>query len=281
MSDIDANIMKRFETELKACGLQLNTISFYIRNIKAIYNKAVKDGYVEQKKEDPFKKVYTKTQKTRKRALTLNEMNALYKLDFDQLLRKQDDTIVSNKDIENERLYYSWRLFFFCFYARGMSFVDLAYLRKENMQKGFISYYRKKSGQYISIKVTQVMKQIINSFKDDVKHSQYLFPIITDPSRSHRIQYESALRTQNKRLKKLSKIANLNSIITTHVSRHSWASIAKVVNLPISVISEGLGHANQSTTSIYLSSFNHAVLDNANDIVTDAISNNNLCYQAI
>lgn len=272
LNDINSRIMKSFECELKECGLKLNTISFYIRNMRVIYNKAVEQGYIKPSKENPFQKVYTKTQKTRKRALSIDEINSLNKIDFRDVLtsnEKESDLIKK----QTEKLYFSWRLFFFCFYSRGMSFVDLAYLRKENLQGGFLNYYRKKSGQYVSIKITQSMQEIIDSFANDVKDSQYLFPIISDKTKSARTQYESALRVQNSRLKRISKMAHLNSILSTHVSRHSWASIAKEINLPISIISEGLGHANELTTSIYLSSFDHSVLDNANEAII-AIANN-------
>lgn len=277
ITDIDGAIMHRFEKELKSCGLQLNTISFYIRNIRVIYNKAIKDGYLEPQRENPFYKVYTKTHKTKKRALSLDEINCLHDLDVNKASKTELETenIPSSMPPLNGKLYFAWRLFFFCFYARGMSFVDLAYLRKENLQKGFINYYRKKSGQYVSVKITPSMQQIIDSFAKEMKDSQYVFPIIKSTSKPDRVQYESALRLQNKRLKKLSKTANIKSIISTHVSRHSWASIAKGINLPISVISEGLGHANPLTTTIYLASFNHSVLDKANDIIIAAANNKN------
>lgn len=275
ISDINCTIMCRFERELKSCGLQLNTISFYIRNIRVIYNKAIKDGYLEPPRDNPFRKVYTKTHKTKKRALSLDEINALHNIDFNQIDKLKDENIKDSISPQNEKLYFAWRLFFFCFYARGMSFVDLAYLRKENLQKGFINYYRRKSGQYVSVKITPSMQQIIESFAKDVANSQYVFPIIKTSLKPDRIQYESGLRLQNKRLRKLSRTANIGSLISTHVSRHSWASIAKGINLPISVISEGLGHANQLTTTIYLSSFNHSVLDKANDIITAAANNKN------
>ena len=53
----------------------------------------------------------------------------------------------------------------------------------------------------------------------------------------------------------------------SHVSRHSWASIAKSKNIPISVISEGMGHDSEETTRIYLASLDGSVIDKANSII--------------
>ena len=49
-----------------------------------------------------------------------------------------------------------------------------------------------------------------------------------------------------------------------YIFRHSWASIAKSKNIPISVISEGMGHDSEMTTQIYLASLDNAVVDRAN-----------------
>lgn len=101
--------------------------------------------------------------------------------------------------------------------------------------------------------------------------SPYVFPIIKDESKSPRLQYESALRVQNKRLKRLAELADIKETLTTHVARHSWATIAKQVNLPLWVISEGLGHSDEKTTYTYLASFERSVLDKANEQIHIAI----------
>lgn len=52
-----------------------------------------------------------------------------------------------------------------------------------------------------------------------------------------------------------------------YISRHTWASIAKSKNIPISVISEAMGHDSESTTRIYLASLDTSVIDNANKLI--------------
>jgi integrase len=266
LKHINANLIKNFERDMKAKGKSLNTISYYMRNLRAIYNKAIRDKQIEAKAVNPFSDVFTGFKKTRKRALSLDELKQLDRLDFLRLTRDKSQGIIPDACLSK-----AWRIFFFCFYARGMNFVDMAYLRKENIRGGVISYYRKKTGQLIEIKLTPVLQELIDSFSRDVKFSPYVFPVITDPDKPARRQYQSALRLQNIYLKKLCKLAGVKSKVTTHVTRHSWATIAKEENLPIWVISEGLGHSNEKMTYTYLASFDRSVLDQASEIVNEAL----------
>lgn len=283
MRHINACMIKEFETYLKDCGKAMNTISYYMRMLRAVYNKAVKERLIEAKRQNPFEGVFTGFQQTRKRALDVGKLKELYNLDFSALLEQKPDevnipggkTSVSGPlgDKRHDKaLYDCWRYFFFCFHARGMSFVDMAYLRKENIRQGVICYYRKKTGQMIEVTVTPILRRIIDSFCGEVRNSPYLFPIIRDAHRDARLQYESGLRLQNRRLKKLSVLARIGAKLSTHVSRHSWATIGKKQNLPLWVISEGLGHSSQKTTYIYLASFDRATIDQASEQITLSVT---------
>ncbi|GAB6124281.1 phage integrase SAM-like domain-containing protein [Dysgonomonas termitidis] len=281
LSHINACMMKEFEAYLKERGKAMNTISYYMRMLRAIYWKAVKEKLIDARRENPFDHVFTGFQKTRKRALDIESLRALNSLDFSALLERQTQPPVNahkqlkeapREDKTTDRaLYTSWRYFFFCFHARGMSFVDMAYLRKENIRQGVISYYRKKTGQKIEVTVTPSLQRIIDSFSGEVRYSPYLFPVIRDADKSPRLQYENGLRLQNKRLKKLSALAGIGEKLTTHVSRHSWATIGKKQNLPLWVISEGLGHSSEKMTYTYLASFDRSTLDRANEQIALAL----------
>ncbi|MBF0648987.1 site-specific integrase [Dysgonomonas sp. GY75] len=278
LSHINACMMKEFETYLKERGKAMNTISYYMRVLRAIYWKAVKEKVTEPKRDNPFENVFTGFQQTRKRALDIESLRALNSLDFSTLLEQQSLRPADSSELpEGSRpldsgLYTSWRYFFFCFHARGMSFVDMAYLRKENIRQGVISYYRKKTGQKIEVTLTPSLQRLIDSFSGEVRHSPYLFPIIRDAGRPARLQYENGLRLQNKRLKKLSALAGIGGKLSTHVSRHSWATTGKKQNLPLWVISEGLGHSSEKMTYTYLASFDRSTLDRANEQIALALS---------
>lgn len=245
---IDNVIVKRFEMYLKNNNKSLNTISFYMRNLRAVYNKAIKMHIIVRPDYNPFDNVYIGIEKTSKRAIKKSSIDKLFQLnlDFDRNLNKAK------------------HLFIFSFCSRGMSFIDMAFLKKTDIIDGYIKYRRSKTKQLLEIKLTDEITKIISLYKDEVKRSQYLLPIIENTGTDVRLQYESALRTYNNRLQRISQIMNLSTPLTSYVARHSWATIAKSKNIPLSVISEGLGHNSQQTTQIYLASFDNLTLHKAN-----------------
>ncbi|MEL5894644.1 site-specific integrase [Bacteroides sp. GD17] len=268
LREINARLIKEFEIYLKTCCMP-NTISYYMRNLRAIYNKAVAEKIIRGRDEKPFAGVYTGVTKTMKRALRLEEVQKLLSLDLNGLVKEQEPD--NAKRIELEKLYTAQRYFAFCFNARGMCFIDLAYLQKSNIRSGVIKYVRKKTGQQMEVKVNNEMKAIIDSFSKETIGSPFLFPIIRDMGKDYRPQYENGLRIQNLRLKKLAVMADIPRQLSTHWARHSWANMGKQQDLPLRVISECLGHKSEKTTLIYLDQLDNSLLDSANDKITSAV----------
>ncbi|MCC8133451.1 MAG: site-specific integrase [Tannerellaceae bacterium] len=258
--EITEKLIIAYERSLKERKLSLNTISFYMRNLRAICNKGNKQGLFNFPTENMFARVYTKVAVCRKRALSKQEMKGLENL--------LDNPLIPNE--EKDPL----RLFMFAFHARGMSFVDLAYLKKSdiNLKRNTFSYFRRKTGQFIEVSLNRTLRQIIYYFTESNPSSPFLFPIIRDPTQPTYTQYCTGLRIQNQRLKQITVRARLGKSLSTHQARHAWATIAKNENIPIWVISEGLGHTSVATTYIYLDSFGVSVLDQAHQKVSRAIS---------
>ena len=150
---------------------------------------------------------------------------------------------------------------------RGMSFIDMAYLRNRDIVNGRLTYARKKTGQKFSIKLTPEAEKIIKKYSYNDKPDGYVFQIL-DRKGYEYLDYKNALRLTNKKLKILGEMAGCSIPISTYVSRHSWATIAKRAGIPTAVISEGLGHDSEKTTQIYLDSFENKVLDDANELIT-------------
>ena len=270
LTQINGNLMKEFEIYLKAANKKPNTISYYMRNLRAIFNKAVKNYLVDMPRENPFAGVFTGTTKTMKRALSLEEITQIHDLDFDEYLAGEN--VGTRKHTHFENLSRSRRYFLFCFYTRGMSFVDLTFLKKENIKDSIISYTRRKTGQQIEVRVADEIQKIIDSFAGEVKSSPYVFPIIREEEGNLYHQYEKALRSQNTRLKKVAKIAGIDKPVSTHQARHTWATIAKYKNIPVPVISDSLGHSDEKTTRIYLDLMENSVLDAANELIIAAVA---------
>lgn len=288
IKEVTGLMMRRFEMLLEKEGKAPNTISFYMRNLRAIYNKAITEGLLEATPHSPFELVYTGVCQTKKRALSSQEMF--------RLSEWKPLSVESGKwKMESERgLRKAQQLFLFCFLARGMSFVDMSFLKKEDIRDGVIRYRRKKTGQQLEVLVCKEMKRIIRHFEKEVKDSPYVFPVIKQSGENERLQYESALRTQNNRLKRLTaqlkmkseklivkgkdntnkdnfQLSIFNFPLSSHVARHSWATIAKEKNVPLVVISESLGHTSERTTSIYLGSLDRSKLDKAGAKVASVI----------
>jgi integrase len=148
-----------------------------------------------------------------------------------------------------------------------MSYIDIAFLQVNNIIGDRIYYTRKKTGQKFSIKITDKAWEIIRKYNDLSDRDSYIFPIIKRDGQEY-LDYRNAMRLTNKKLRKISEIAELPEPISTYTARHSWATIAKRSGIPTAVISEGLGHDSEETTQIYLDSFENDVLDKANEIVT-------------
>ena len=269
LDGISSDMMLMYEAHLKARGVRMNTISFYMRNLRAVYNRAVEKGLTQP--NNPFRHVYTGVDKTVKRAIPIKAIKALKELDLSM----------------KPSLDFARDMFLFSFYTRGMSFVDIAYLKKTDLQNGILTYRRRKTGQELSIKWEKCMAEIIAKYPEN--KTDYLLPIIkeegngrnsvshqaclngrvvTDEGKANeRRQYDNTLHLVNYRLKELSTMLKLQRPLTMYVARHSWASAAKSKNVPLSVISEGMGHDSEATTQIYLASLETSVVDKANKMI--------------
>ena len=246
--EIDGDTMMLYEAWLKANGNCPNTTSFYMRILRAVYNRAVEKGLTEQR--HPFKHVYTGIDKTVKRAVPLKAVKRIKVLDL---------TLKPHLD-------YARDMFLFSFYTRGMSFIDMAYLKKSDLKNGILTYRRRKTGQQLTIKWEKCMEEIVNKYKGR-SATQYLLPIITNPFANERVQYMNALSRVNVTLKEVARLVDLQIPLTMYCARHGWASVAKIKNIPLSVISDGMGHDSEETTRIYLASLDTSVVDRANSLI--------------
>lgn len=146
-----------------------------------------------------------------------------------------------------------------------MSFVDAAFLKRTDIKDGVLVYNRHKTGRQLHVKVIRQIQNLLDRYLPP--DSPYIFPIITNPGKNERRQYETTLRRVNNALKTIGEKARLSAKLTTYVSRHSWATIAKTKNVPINIISDALGHESAATTQIYLASIDASVIDLANELV--------------
>ncbi len=248
---LSAEIMEEYETWLQHRGIRPNSTSFYARILRAVYNRAVEQDIIENR--HPFRHVYTGICKTVKRALPLDTIRKIKAMDL-----SATPTLDFARDI-----------FMMSFYLRGMSFIDMAFLRKNDLKNGAVTYRRHKTGQQLIIGWTKEMQHIIDKYPTN--NSAYLLPIIRETAANERNAYRNANYNINRNLKKIARMAGAPLPLTLYVARHSWASVAKAIGIPLSIISEGMGHDSETTTKIYLSSIGTSAIDNANEKILSSL----------
>lgn len=288
---ITSDTMEGYEAWHRKRGVTPNTISFYTRILRAVYNRAVEQDIIEDRR--PFRHVYTGIDKTVKRALPLAVIKKIKALDLSL----------------TPALDYARDMFLMSFYLRGMSFIDMAFLKKRDLKNSIVTYRRRKTGQRLAIGWTKEMQAILDKYPENA--TDYLLPIIRRPGPTEkstsspnlpeqstsgpnkqeqissgpnkhaqsvyrrdmheRYAYRNAGYRINRHLKQIAGMVGVTIPLTLYVARHSWASAAKAKGIPLSVISEGMGHDSESTTQIYLAALDTSAVDRANSLILKSL----------
>lgn len=251
LDSITTETMESYEAWLRQRKVVPNTISFYTRILRAVYNRAVSRNIIENRQ--PFRNVYTGIDRTVKRALPIAKIRKIKSLDLSS----------------TPYLDYARDMFILSFCLRGMSFIDMAFLRKTDLRNGYITYRRRKTGQKLTIAWTPLMQQILTKYPENP--TAYLLPIIRTQGTNEIYTYRNAAYNINRNLKIIAAAVGISIPLTLYVARHSWASAAQSKGIPISVISEGMGHESETTTRIYLASLDTTVIDRANALILSSI----------
>lgn len=251
IGELTSQMMEGYEAWLCQKGVKMNSCSFYMRILRAVYNRAVNRCIVTDRK--PFKKVYTGNAKTTKRAVDIETIKRLEAMTLD-----------------NKHARYARDMFLFSFYTRGMSFVDMAYLKADDLQNGMLVYCRRKTGQRLAIRWERQMQQIVE--RNPPRNDKYLLPVIRRCNGKERSQYRHHQRRINEELHAISEMLGLQQPLTMYVARHSWASIAHSLDTPVGVISQGMGHDSEKTTHIYLKELDNGRIDDLNKEIISKVT---------
>ena len=254
-NELNYDFIKRFERYHLAKGNSINSLSVYLRAIKAIYNKGIKAGLVE-KEAYPFTNYSIRQTPTEKRALKIEDIRKIMEL-----------------ELPKDMVLFRYRNYFICsFLLYGMNFTDMCYLKLENIIDGRIKFRRRKTSKLYDIKITEQLSQILSIYLKDKKKSDYIFPVIKreNPELQEReISWER--QRYNRGLKIIGELCTIEQKLTTYVSRHSFATQAMLNDVPLQAISSMLGHSKLNTTQIYLKSLPNNILDEYNQQLISAI----------
>ena len=250
--------VKRFEISLRERGCSWNTVSTYLRTLRAVYNRAVdqrKAAYVPHL----FRSVYTGTRADHQRALDGEDMKKV----FNRLPKSSVAPAVSTTQ----------DLFILMFLLRGLPFVDLAYLRKSDLQGNVITYRRRKTGRSLSVTLTTEAMLLLQQHMNRDANSPYLFPILRSKEGTQEAyhEYQLALREFNYQLEILGKLLGLEGKLSSYAARHTWATTAYYCEVHPGIISEAMGHSSITVTETYLKPFHSKKIDDANRRIIDFV----------
>ena len=254
LDEMTSSLVERYEAWLYGQDLVGNTVSFYLRTLRAAYNKAVERGLVAQ--ASPFRNVRTVVERTAKRAVKEEVVSRIQRADLS-----------AGKSLALAR-----DLFLFCYVMRGMSFIDVVFLRKMDIRGNRLRYRRRKTGQCLDVRLERLALEILARYRETNGDSPYLFPFLGHATgeRAYRL-YQSLLRSYNRNLVRLSEVLGLETRLTSYVARHSWATAAHDHGAPLALISAAMGHTSERTTEIYVRSLDGGPIDKINREIVDRL----------
>ena len=240
--------LTRFDNFLAEKGNSKNSRNIHFRNIRTVFNDAIEDNITTFY---PFRRFKIKNEVTAKRDLTVGELRQLFYYDCEESAVKYRD------------------YFMLMFFLMGINNVDLCNLKE--LVKGRVEFHRTKTRHFFSMKVEPEAMEIIEKYRG----TNYLLDIL-----DHWQSDEFFRKKMNKALQKIGPVTRsglggkktyepLFPKLTTYYSRHSWATTAAYLDIPIETISAGLGHEyGNRITAIYINYDNRKV-DIANRKVID------------
>lgn len=255
LSQLTPALLKAYEEHLRQQGRSWNTVSTYMRALRALYNRGVDRKWVPVVPR-LFERVYTGTRVERKRAIPAGEMN---------LLLQEAGKSAAYSTLTRERL-VTCRIFCLMFLLRGIPFVDLVHLRKVDYAEGCITYRRQKTGRLLSVIVCPEARKLLDVLVSIEASSPYLLPLMHGSGGDEQgyKEYQSILRRLNGSLKLLAEQLGLSSSLSSYTARHTWATMAYYCEIHTGIISEAMGHSSISITETYLKPFLEERIDVAN-----------------
>lgn len=258
-NEITPEWLKGFEIHLRKRKCSWNTVSTYMRILRAVYNRAVDNN---EAKYIPrlFRYVYTGTRAEHQRALETGDVEKI----FAGLI------LLSGVNPAMQRARH---FFILMFLMRGMPFVDLAYLRKSDLHGNVITYRRRKTGRPLSVTLTNEAMRIVRMYMNQDVHSPYLFSFLRSPEGTMEAyrEYQLALRSFNRQLLILGEFLGIPNRLSSYTARHTWATTAYYCEVHPGIISQSMGHSSITVTETYLKPFQNKKIDDANKLIIDFI----------
>lgn len=263
--------MKHFELFLLEMKRSWNTISTYIRVLRAVYNRAVDENIIKGEYR-LFNGVFTGVTSEKKLALDAHDMQ--------ELVNESKNAEVTKAVNASKGLLKARHTLTLMLLLQGIGFADLVHLRKENLKRNAKGQYvlhfrRQKTGMELNILASPEAMEIINCYRSTDASSPYLLNLLDGTGKGEEAyrEYCRQLRSLNYHLARLAAICGINQNVSSYTARHTWATLAKFCEVPEEIISEGLGHSSLEVTRTYLKRFETDKMNKANKIIIDYVIN--------
>lgn len=251
LKEITTDYLYRYEAWNRDRGVKVNSISILMRNIRTVIRDAIAEGVTTC---NPFARYRIRQEETQKRSMTVEDVRDLMRLQVPPDQQKYKD------------------YFMLMVYLIGINTVDLFTAKAEDLFDGRLHYRREKTGKLYSVKVEPEAMAIIDKYRG----RDYLL----EPMDGHGdfLSWRSQL---NKRLKALGQVTGKRGkvispgpfpFLSSYWARHTWATLAYQIGIPVDIIGQALGHSDRShaVTFIYIRP-DAAKVDEANRKVIDYI----------
>jgi integrase/recombinase XerD len=250
-SSITPKLLNEYELYMKDEGKSITTVGFYLRNVRRLFNLAIKAGNVK-KEFYPFG----------------DKENELYEIpepqNFKRALAKQDiRKIFKYNTLEGSPEQFYRDLWVFSYLSNGMNLADILRLKYKDINGDTMIFIRQKTARKrkpipLLVEMTADIMEIIERWgTKPALPDTYVFNVLTSgltPS-VELAKVKQTTKQLNKYLKRISKSVGIKEKVTSYSARHSFATILKLSGENISYISEALGHSDTKTTANYLKSF--------------------------
>lgn len=253
LADIDRRWLDRFTAWLRNEGLRDNTVSIYLRCIRSVWNWCIDEDLTDRY---PFRRFKIPREKTRHRALTMEQLLAI-------------------RDYRGENFLERWRdVFMLMFYLRGINIKDI--FVNAVVKDGRVLYRRSKTGEYFDIRIEPEAQVILDRYSGSEKeHLMNIMDAYED--------YRSFGHAVNEGLKKVGTVKvvpgrgrklerkPIEPDLSTYWSRHTWATMAARAGVRKEAIAAALGHSWATVTDIYIA-YDNRWIDDANRRVLDYVA---------
>ena len=271
---LDARLLAMYEVWLGSQKVGKSTSVYYLRNMYTFFNIARKRGMKVgvNPGENLFGEVYMKIDpKKEKPAVGKEVVQKLQELDIVKAYAATGQR-AHTKYFKHtcEMLARARDLFLFRVCAQGMEFIDMCYLKKEDVRDGVIHFVRRMTNMPVEVKVLPMMQEIIDKHSD--KDSPYLLDVLTStvPDKMF-AEYRNESVKQQRSLRQLSRFMKLEQPLHHSTARDIWALASYNSGASLAFMAKAMGYASEAGAARYIYSLKGIKDSSSNENVVNAI----------